>query len=160
MGSWRSFDIPPKHPGSLVCINFPPFFLQNSPSWRKTLIFSSHPSLMLARPDVVNADNYVSSKMPHIQLRSHSEGPFNVGDFWSRGTETRCYEIQAFLFSQIGLMYRQIGPIIISMSYMMMDVFVFLFIFVIVYISFTMCTVYVYGVYDEDRQKQLSNKHQ
>ena len=91
MGSWRSFDIPPEHPGSLVCINFHPFFFQNSPSWRKTLIFSSHPSLMLARPDVVNADNYVSSKMPHIQLRSHSEGPFNVGDFWSRGTETHCY---------------------------------------------------------------------
>ena len=53
---------------------------------------------------------------------------------------------------QIGLMYRQIGPIIISMSYMIMDVFVFLFIFVIVYISFTLCTVYIYGVYDEDRQ--------
>ena len=55
-------------------------------------------------------------------------------------------------------MYRQIGPIIISMSYMMMDVFVFLFIFVIVYISFTLCTVYIYGVYEEDRQKQFSNK--
>ena len=56
---------------------------------------------------------------------------------------------------QIGLMYRQIGPIIISMSYMMMDVFVFLFIFVIVYISFTLCTVYVYGVYEEDRQEAI-----
>ena len=41
------------------------------------------------------------------------------------------------------------------MSYMMMDVFVFLFIFVIVYISFTLCTVYVYGVYEEDRQKAI-----
>ena len=58
---------------------------------------------------------------------------------------------------QIGLMYRQIGPIIISMSYMIMDVFVFLFIFVIVYISFTLCTVYIYGVYDEDRQIRFLN---
>ena len=48
-------------------------------------------------------------------------------------------------------MYRQIGPIIISMSYMIVDVCVFLFIFVIVYLSFTLCTVYVYGVYDDDR---------
>jgi len=59
---------------------------------------------------------------------------------------------------QTGLMYRQTGPIIISMSYMIMDVCVFLFIFVIVYISFTLCTVYIYGVYDEDRT-QFFNDH-
>ena len=35
-------------------------------------------------------------------------------------------------------MWRQTGPIIISMSYMILDVAVFLFIFVIVYISFTL----------------------
>merc|ERR1719173_44527 len=34
---------------------------------------------------------------------------------------------------------------------MIVDVFVFLFVFIIVYISFTLCTVYIYGVYDEDR---------
>ncbi len=38
-------------------------------------------------------------------------------------------------------MWRQIGPIIISMSYMILDVMVFLFIFVIVYISFTLSMV-------------------
>ena len=65
--------------------------------------------------------------------------------------------LTASFLLQIGLMYRQIGPIIISMSYMIMDVFVFLFIFVIVYISFTLCTVYIYGVYDEDRQIRFSN---
>jgi len=54
-------------------------------------------------------------------------------------------------------MYRSIGPIIISMSYMIVDVFVFLFIFVIVYISFTLCTVYIYGVYDEDRTQFFNN---
>jgi len=58
---------------------------------------------------------------------------------------------------QTGLMYRSIGPIIISMSYMIVDVFVFLFIFVIVYISFTLCTVYIYGVYDEDRTQFFNN---
>jgi transient receptor potential cation channel subfamily C protein 6 len=52
---------------------------------------------------------------------------------------------------QTGLMWRQTGPIIISMSYMILDVFVFLFIFVIVYFSFTLCVVYIYGVYDFDR---------
>jgi len=71
---------------------------------------------------------------------------FIGGCLWAVGA------LLTFLRSiQIGLMYRQIGPIIISMSYMIMDVFVFLFIFVIVYISFTLCTVYIYGVYDEDR---------
>ena len=49
---------------------------------------------------------------------------------------------------QGGLMWRQTGPIIISMTYMIIDVFVFLFIFVIVYISFTLCVVYIYDVYD------------
>ena len=89
-------------------------------------------------------------------MPSHSWGPFNLEDFWA---QTRCSLTTSFLclFPQIGLMYRQIGPIIISMSYMMMDVFVFLFIFVIVYISFTLCTVYVYGVYDEDRQEKFSS---
>nr|XP_040563435.1 transient-receptor-potential-like protein [Lepeophtheirus salmonis] len=52
---------------------------------------------------------------------------------------------------QGGLMWRQTGPIIISMSYMILDVAVFLFIFVIVYISFTLCTVYVYDGYDNGR---------
>jgi hypothetical protein len=41
-------------------------------------------------------------------------------------------------------MWRQTGPIIISMTYMIIDVLVFLFIFVIVYISFTLCVVYIY----------------
>lgn len=59
---------------------------------------------------------------------------------------------------QTGLMYRQTGPIIISMSYMIADVCVFLFIFVIVYISFTLSTVYIYGVYDDDRT-QFFNDH-
>lgn len=58
---------------------------------------------------------------------------------------------------QTGLMYRQTGPIIISMSYMIVDVGVFLFIFVIVYISFTLCTVYIYNVYDEDRTQFFNN---
>jgi len=59
---------------------------------------------------------------------------------------------------QTGLMWRQVGPIIISMTYMIIDVFVFLFIFVIVYISFTLVTVYVYEVYDNDRT-QFFNSH-
>ena len=48
-------------------------------------------------------------------------------------------------------MWRQTGPIIISMSYMILDVMIFLFIFVIVYISFTLSTVYVYDIYNEER---------
>jgi hypothetical protein len=48
-------------------------------------------------------------------------------------------------------MWRQTGPIIISMSYMILDVMIFLFIFVIVYISFTLSTVYVYDIYSDDR---------
>ncbi|XP_023347417.1 uncharacterized protein LOC111716207 [Eurytemora carolleeae] len=52
---------------------------------------------------------------------------------------------------QIGLMWRQTGPIIISMTYMIIDVLVFLFIFVIVYISFTLCTVYIYNVYGSNQ---------
>jgi len=59
---------------------------------------------------------------------------------------------------QTGLMYRQTGPIIISMSYMIVDVCVFLFVFVIVYISFTLSTVYIYSVYDDDRT-QFFNDH-
>ena len=43
-------------------------------------------------------------------------------------------------------MWRQTGPIIISMTYMIIDVLVLLFIFVIVYISFTLCVVYIYEV--------------
>merc|ERR1719402_244724 len=35
----------------------------------------------------------------------------------------------------------------------MLDVFVFLLIFVIVYISFTLCAVYIYGVYNYDRTR-------
>jgi len=58
---------------------------------------------------------------------------------------------------QLGLMWRQTGPIIISMSYMILDVFVFLFIFVIVYISFTLCMVYIYGVYDDNRSSFFNN---
>ena len=59
---------------------------------------------------------------------------------------------------QTGLMWRQTGPIIISMTYMIIDVLVFLFIFVIVYISFTLVVVYVYEVYDDDRT-QFFNSH-
>ena len=63
-----------------------------------------------------------------------------------------------FCLLQTGLMWRQTGPIIISMTYMIIDVFVFLFIFLIVYISFTLVTVYVYEVYDNDRT-QFFNSH-
>ena len=48
-------------------------------------------------------------------------------------------------------MWRQTGPVIISISYMILDVLVFLFIFVIVYVSFTLVTVYVYNVYNDER---------
>jgi len=59
---------------------------------------------------------------------------------------------------QTGLMWRQTGPIIISMTYMIIDVLVFLFIFVIVYISFSLCIVYIYDVYDDNRT-QFFNTH-
>jgi len=59
---------------------------------------------------------------------------------------------------QTGLMWRQTGPIIISMTYMIIDVLVFLFIFVVVYISFTLCAVYIYDVYDDNRT-QFFNTH-
>jgi len=59
---------------------------------------------------------------------------------------------------QTGLMWRQTGPIIISMTYMIIDVLVFLFIFVIVYISFTLSAVYIYDVYDDNRT-QFFNTH-
>ena len=48
-------------------------------------------------------------------------------------------------------MWRTTGPVIISISYMILDVVVFLFIFVIVYLAFTVCTVYVYDVYSNER---------
>jgi len=56
---------------------------------------------------------------------------------------------------QIGLMWRQTGPIIISMSYMISDVMIFLFIFGIVYISFTLVTVYVYDSYSHERVSKI-----
>jgi len=59
---------------------------------------------------------------------------------------------------QTGLMWRQTGPIIISMTYMIIDVMVFLFIFVVVYISFTLSAVYIYSVYDDNRT-QFFNTH-
>merc|ERR1712106_414573 len=59
---------------------------------------------------------------------------------------------------QTGLMWRQTGPIIISMTYMIIDVLVFLFIFAIVYISFTLSAVYIYDVYDDNRT-QFFNTH-
>ena len=49
------------------------------------------------------------------------------------------------------------GPIIISMSYMILDVMVFLFIFVIVYISFTLSMVYIYAVYSDERTDSFNN---
>ena len=55
-------------------------------------------------------------------------------------------------------MWRQTGPIIISMTYMIIDVMVFLFIFVVVYISFTLSAVYIYSVYDDNRT-QFFNTH-
>ena len=58
---------------------------------------------------------------------------------------------------QGGLMWRQTGPVIISISYMILDVLVFLFIFVIFYLSFTMSMVYVYHVYDDGRTNYFSN---
>ena len=54
-------------------------------------------------------------------------------------------------------MWRQTGPIIISMTYMIMDVCVFLYIFGIVYISFTVCIVYIYGVYDSERSPYFNS---
>ena len=55
--------------------------------------------------------------------------------------------LEFFLLLQGGLMWRQTGPVIISISYMILDVLVFLFIFVIVYLAFTIVTVYVYKVH-------------
>ena len=69
---------------------------------------------------------------------------FVASAFWSVAA------LLAFLRAvQGGLMWRQTGPIIISMSYMILDVLVFLFIFVIVYISFTLSMVHVYNVYSK-----------
>ena len=53
-------------------------------------------------------------------------------------------------------MWRTTGPVIISISYMIFDVLVFLFLFVIVYVAFTLCTVYVYDVYSEDRNDKFN----
>ena len=53
-------------------------------------------------------------------------------------------------------MWRSTGPIIISMSYMILDVLVFLLIFVIVYISFTLSMVHVYSAYDMDRTQHFN----
>ncbi|XP_059082516.1 short transient receptor potential channel 5-like isoform X3 [Tigriopus californicus] len=58
---------------------------------------------------------------------------------------------------QGGLMWRQTGPVIISISYMILDVLVFLFVFVIVYIAFTLAMVYVYHVYSDDRTKYFNS---
>ena len=73
-------------------------------------------------------------------------------------TSLHTFIVNSYLFMQTGLMWRQTGPIIISMTYMIIDVLVFLFIFVVVYISFTLVTVYVYEVYDNDRT-QFFNTH-
>lgn len=54
-------------------------------------------------------------------------------------------------------MWRQTGPVIISISYMILDVLVFLFIFVIVYLSFTVSMVYVYYVYSDERTKYFNS---
>lgn len=81
-----------------------------------------------------------------------NEVAFIAGTLWSVAA------LLAFLrVVQIGLMWRQTGPIIISMSYMIFDVMVFLFIFVIVYISFTLSMVHIYNVYDEDRTQFFAN---
>ena len=75
-----------------------------------------------------------------------NEIAFVAGAIWSFAA------LLAFLRAvQGGLMWRQTGPIIISMSYMILDVMVFLFIFVIVYISFTLSMVHIYNVYGMDR---------
>eukprot|EP00095_Tigriopus_kingsejongensis_P000985 maker-scaffold39_size501901-snap-gene-2.9 protein:Tk00985 transcript:maker-scaffold39_size501901-snap-gene-2.9-mRNA-1 annotation:"short transient receptor potential channel 5" len=58
---------------------------------------------------------------------------------------------------QGGLMWRQTGPVIISISYMILDVLVFLFVFVIVYIAFTLAMVYVYNVYSSERTKYFNS---
>ena len=53
--------------------------------------------------------------------------------------------LMAFLRAiQGGLMWRQTGPIIISMSYMLYDILTFLGFFSVVYVSFTLVTVYIY----------------
>jgi len=75
-----------------------------------------------------------------------NEIAFVAGAVWSFAA------LLAFLRAiQIGLMWRQTGPIIISMSYMILDVVVFLFIFVIVYVAFTLSIVQVYNVYSSER---------
>ena len=80
-----------------------------------------------------------------------NEIAFVASAFWSVAA------LLAFLRAvQGGLMWRQTGPIIISMSYMILDVLVFLFIFVIVYISFTLSMVHIYNVYSDDRTEHFN----
>ena len=59
---------------------------------------------------------------------------------------------------QGGLMWRQTGPIIISMSYMILDVAVFLFIFVIVYISFTLRYVQFKSLHSSINKMHWNNR--
>ena len=80
-----------------------------------------------------------------------NETAFVAGAIWSFAA------LLTFLRSiQGGLMWRSTGPIIISMSYMILDVLVFLLIFVIVYISFTLSMVHVYSAYDMDRTQHFN----
>ena len=80
-----------------------------------------------------------------------NEIAFVASAFWSVAA------LLAFLRAvQGGLMWRQTGPIIISMSYMILDVLVFLFIFVIVYISFTLSMVHIYNVYSDERTEHFN----
>ena len=56
--------------------------------------------------------------------------------------------LMAFLRAiKTGLMWRQTGPIIISMSYMFYDIITFLFFFVAIHLAFTLCTVFLYDIY-------------
>ena len=48
------------------------------------------------------------------------------------------------------LMWRQTGPVLISITYITADVGAFLFIFVIVYVSFTLVIVFLYEIYEND----------
>ena len=54
-------------------------------------------------------------------------------------------------------MWRTLGPVIISITYMTYDVIIFLFLFFIVYLSFTFATVYVYDVYSDARTSYFNS---
>ena len=54
-------------------------------------------------------------------------------------------------------MWRTLGPVIISITYMTYDVIIFLFLFFIVYLSFTVATVYVYDVYSDARTSHFNS---